>query len=133
MDTIDITDRFDSASETGWRMNNWNLGVHTPNYFILIVGTTIMTVMFGFLGLLTYSIGEENRFSRRMNSLYEPYKSAVVELDKLQYCTQDWCDERRVVLGQQREDAWIRVCENDDDGRYLNRLVNKGLPNQQCD
>lgn len=128
---IDITDRFDSVSETNWKESNWNLPIETRDLKILVMAG-VMSAFIPVMGVMLYFAGEESKFYSKMNVFYKPYQTAVVELQKLEYCKEKWCDEKRLLLKNQRDDAWKKICENDIEGRYVQYLVKKDLPFSKC-
>lgn len=131
--SVDISDKFDSASETEWISNNWELEPHTRDIKRFLFPIGMMTVMAGLLGSLFYLMTAENRWRDGMRELYAPYKSAVVQIEKLEHCDKSWCFEKKRQLVRQRDEAWKGLCAAENSEEYIRRLRNENKPYQACE
>lgn len=131
--SVEISDKFDSASETEWIGNNWELEPHTRDIkrFLMTIG--MATVMVGLLGTSFYLITAENRRRDGMRELYTPYKSAVVQIEELEYCRESWCFDKKRELVRQRDQAWQKLCAAENSEEYIRKLRNENLPYQACE
>jgi len=131
--TMDITDKFDSQSETEWRESNWTIPPHhTRDIRILITAGAMVTV----LGLVGYGLVSSAEYSlriSRMRALYEPYRRAEAEIKALEFCRSSACNERRGDLRQEMTKAWAEVCKNDKELEFRDYLRGQGVAYPVCD
>lgn len=130
---VEISDRFNSASETEWISTNWELEPHTRDIKPLLSLVALMTILFGGLGGALYITSAGGRWRDRMRELYAPYKAAVIEIEKLEYCNTSSCFYRKEELIKVRDEAWERLCGAENSEEYIRKLRNENLPYQSCD
>ncbi len=130
--SVDISDKFDSASETEWMNKNWELAPHTMDVKFLLKFIGFLTLTGGVLGGAFYFLSAAEHWRNRMDKLYTPYESAVVQIQKLEYSGSESL-EKKGELARQRDEAWQKLCAAERSRRYIRELRNLSLPYQACD
>lgn len=130
---VEISDRFNSASETAWISTNWELAPHTRDIKRLLLPVALITTLFGAFGGLLYTNSAEISWRDKMRGLYAPYRAAVTEIEKLEYCNTSSCFYRKEELIKVRDETWKRLCGAENSEEYIRRLRNENLPYQSCD
>ena len=133
---VEISDKFDSASETEWVSSNWELAPHTRDIQRFLLPAAILTAAVGLMGTMFYAFRSENaeiKWRDGMRVLYAPYQAAVIQIEKLEYCDTSRCSEWKRELTRQRDEAWKRLCGAENPEEYIRRLRNDDLPYQPCD
>ncbi len=129
---VEISDRFDSKSETEWIGTHWKLEPHTRDikpYLLMAV----MAGMMGSLGYIVYIGSALDRWRSDMRRLYAPYEAAVTEIERLEYCDAPWCSDKKEELIGQRDRAWKKLCDAEYSEDYLKILREHNSPYQSCD
>lgn len=129
---VEISDRFDSASETTWQETNWYLEPYTRDIKKLLLPAALM-IAIGGLGYAQYTFSSYDLWKNKMQSLYDPYNDAVAELQKLEYCEQPQCIQLEVSLEQQKMKAWKSLCQAERSAEYIHLLKQNDKPYQPCD
>lgn len=129
---VEISDKFDSASETKWIAENWELAPHTREIKPVLALAALMVALVGALGGALYVLNA-SRWLEQMRGLYVPYESAVVHIEKLEYCRESWCFEKKRELVRERDEAWKALCVAENSEEYIRRLRNNNELYQACD
>lgn len=129
----EISDRFDSASETSWLSHDWNLQPYPRDIKqYVMVGVMSSLAVVGF-SLLMWFARDEDRWKYNMRSLYAPYKEAVAELEMLEHCDSAWCERQKPKVSEKKEQAWKALCEAKNSEQYIRFLQDDNLPYQGCE